>query len=323
MKVTSIQPSLALPGGLVQLEFDGDLESDPPRITVGGRPAGIMGISQNRVTFCVPDCESGEVRLNGAKPDKAISLRVGRKIADELHPVTSPAIDAQGNVYTTFSGSRGEKAPFGVFKISADGLKEPFLGDLTNPTGLAVGPDHHLYVSSRHSGTVFRSSFDKQIEKWVDGLGMATGIAFDSKGDLYVGDRSGTIYRVTPDRDASILCSLEPSVSAYHLAFDSEDRLYVSGPTLATQDNIYRIGADGAPHIFFRGFGRPQGLCVMPDGTLLAAASYRGRKGIYRCDGKSAEWFISAPMLVGVAWDPNLQLLSLVDQESLYQISLS
>lgn len=323
MKVASVQPSLALPGGLVQLEFEGDLESDPLRITVGGRPAGIMGISRNRVTFNVPECESGEIRVNGAEAGNAISLVVGRRIADELHPVTSPAIDPQGNVYTTFSGSRGEKAPFGVFVISADGLKEPFLGDLTNPTGLAVGPDQHLYVSSRHSGTVFRSSFDKQIEKWVDGLGMATGIAFDSKGDLYVGDRSGTIYRVTPDRNASVFCSLEPSVSAFHLAFDSEDRLYVSGPTLATQDNVYRIGSDGSPKIFFRGFGRPQGLCAMPDGTLLAAASFRGRKGIYRCDGKSAEWFVSGPMLVGVAWDPNLRRLWLVDQESLYQIPLS
>jgi sugar lactone lactonase YvrE len=172
-----------------------------------------------------------------------------------LHAVANPVVDQQGNVYVTYSGARGESVPFGVFMVSSDGTKSPFLGDITNPTGLQIGPDGFLYISSRHTGTVYRSSFDKQVEKFADGLGIASGLAFDSQGSLFVGDRSGIIYRVTPDREVSVFCELEPSVSAYHLSMDGNDVLYVTGPTLATQDSIYQIAQSGEVTTFFKGLG--------------------------------------------------------------------
>ena len=66
--------------------------------------------------------------------------------------------------------------PFSVFVVSPDGTKEPFLAEITNPTGMAIGPDGCLYVSSRHTGAVYRSTFDKQVDKYVEGLGLATGL---------------------------------------------------------------------------------------------------------------------------------------------------
>ena len=49
-------------------------------------------------------------------------------------------------------------------------------------------------------------------------MGVATGLAFDPNGNLYVGDRSGTIFKIAPDREIYVYATLEPSVSAYHLA---------------------------------------------------------------------------------------------------------
>jgi sugar lactone lactonase YvrE len=169
---------------------------------------------------------------------------------------------------------------------------------------------------------VYRSTFDKQVEKFVDGLGIASGLTFDSQGNLFVGDRSGIIYRVTPERNVSLFCELEPSVSAYHLALDSEDFLYVTGPTLATQDVIYRISPTAQVQAFVRGFGRPQGIAFNPEGNLQVTGSYRGRKGVYTLIGGTPELTIAAPMLVGLAYAPSGEVLYLVDNERLYRVDL-
>ena len=322
MRIKSVLPSMALPSGIVRLEVEQKGRRPASAVEVGGVAAGILGASPRALTIRVPeDCDNGIVVHNSSTV--AADLKVGRMLASELHPVGNPVVDGLDNVYVTYSGTRGEKVSFSVFVISADGTKEPFLAEITNPTGLAIGPDECLYVSSRHTGAVYRSTFDKQVEKYVDGLGLATGLAFDGQGNLFVGDRSGSIYKVAPDRKLSVFCELEPSVSAYHLAVAGDDSLYVTGPTLATQDCVYRVDPGGAPEVFFKGLGRPQGLAFDPQGNLQVAASYRGRKGLFTFRDGVPELTVSGPMLVGLAYNQKGNLLYLVDCAQLYQIELN
>jgi sugar lactone lactonase YvrE len=254
--------------------------------------------------------------------DQRIDLQVGRVIASELHSVANPVVDSLGNVYVTVSGTRGEKVPFSVFVVYADGSKHPFLADVVNPTGLAIGPDDYLYITSRHTGAVYRSTFDKQIEKYVDGLGLATGLVFDSQQNLLVGDRGGKIYKVSPNQEISVLCRLEPSVSAYHLAVAPDDTLFVTGPTLATQDCIYQVSREGQIEVFFKGLGRPQGLGFDPQGNLQVTASWQGRKGLYTFRKGNPELTVSGPMLVGFVYDNSGTSLYLVDSANLFRIEL-
>ncbi len=322
MKIKSVRPSMALPSGIVRVEVEQRGRKPAAGVDVGGVPAGLLGASPRALTIRIPeDCESGIVVHNRGKA--AADLKVGRVVASKLHPVANPVVDSLGNVYVTYSGTRGEKVPFSVFVVSADGTREPFLAEITNPTGMAIGPDECLYVSSRHTGAVYRSTFDKQVEKYVEGLGLATGLAFDSQGNLFVGDRSGLIYQVSPDRELSVFCELEPSVSAYHLVVGPDDSLYVTGPTLATQDCIYRIDPKGRQEVFFKGLGRPQGLAFDPHGNLQVAASYRGRKGLFTLRDGTPELTVSGPMLVGLAYNQDGSLLYLVDSSQLYQIELN
>ena len=76
---------------------------------------------------------------------------------------------------------------------------------------------------------------------------------------MYVGDRSGKIYQVNQIGEEQVFAQLEPSVSAYHLAFGPDDALYVTAPTVTSFDSIYRIDRSGQVETFCRGFGRPQG----------------------------------------------------------------
>ncbi len=324
MKVKEIRPRAAVPGGVVRVEVEGLSGVTDLRVEIGEVEAQFLAASPSALTLKVPEGASGGglVVYQGQSRARS-SLKLARLVAQELHSVANPVVDDKGFVYCTFSGARGEKVPFSVYAVDPDGNKHPFLAEIVNATGLAIGPDKLLYISSRHTGTVYRSSFDKQLEKYIDGLGLATGIAFDPDGNMIIGDRGGSVYRVSPDRQMSLLCELEPSVSAYHLAVAPDGSVFVTGPTLSTQDSIYRVSRDGQVEVFFKGLGRPQGMAFSRDGNLQVAASYQGKKGIYTFKGKTPEWTISGPMLIGLAYTPAKDRLYLVDSANLYALDLT
>jgi sugar lactone lactonase YvrE len=84
--------------------------------------------------------------------------------------------------------------------------------------------------------------------------------------------------------------------------------LYVTGPTLASHDVVYRITPDREVQIVCRGFGRPQGLAFDAAGALFVTDALAGSAGLYRVDTRSAspepELVVAAPHLVGVAFNP-------------------
>ena len=163
-----------------------------------------------------------------------------------------------------------------------------------------------LYVSCRNDGTIHRVTPDGRSQLWIEGMGIATGLAFDAERNLFVGDRSGTIFKISPDRQIFVFATLEPSIAAYHLAFSPAGELYVSGPTTSSFDRIARINHQGEVSLFYRGLGRPQGLAFDRDGNLYVAASNGGRRGIVRITPgrRRAEVVLSGGGLVGLALLP-------------------
>jgi len=311
-QIAQVSPVAAIAGGEFQIQGKGFAKSERPKVTIGEVAAPIIIGSDSFLIVRVPEGVSeGELVIqNGGQASQAWACDIGMPIAESLHPVSNPAVDTFGNVYTTFSGSRGQKVAVAVYKIDLNYNVKPFITDLMNPTGLAFDAQGLLYISSRFDGVIYQATPNGNMSVFVEGMGVATGLAFDQDNNLYVGDRSGTIFKIAPNRQIFVFATLEPSIAAYHLAFGPDRYLYVSGPTTSSFDSVYRVSNTGEVEVFYRGLGRPQGIAFDSDNRLYVAASLGGRKGVVRFGlDRKPELFLSGPGIVGMAFTPSRSLV--------------
>ena len=330
-EITRVDPAAAIPGGEIVLEYtERDVAGLSDRLWVGDQRAHLVAAGRRRALAIVPSLRNGgvlPVRIgDSGAGDTGTGNRlvVGKKLAEDLHPVTSPAFDPDdGSLYVTRSGGRGDRLPVTLFRIDENQDLTEVSGDITNPTAIAFDRNGQMFVTSRMDGTVYRVTPFHEAVAFVSDLGIATGLAFDRQGRMYVGDRTGVIYRVSGIGEAHEFAHIEPSVSAYHLAFGPDDYLYVTGPTVTSYDVVTRIDPSGQASIFFRGLGRPQGLAFDRDGNLYVAASRAGRRGIVRidADSKEAELFVAGMNLVGLAFSASGQMV-VASNDSVYSLNV-
>ena len=321
-QISQVVPPAAIAGGELQIRGKGFAKSDRPRVTIGEVGAPVIIGSDSFVIARVPEgATAGElVVANGEQASESWACDIGVLIADSLHPVANPAVDSFGNIFTTFSGSRGQKVPVAVYRIDLNFNMKPFINELMNATGLAFDAQGMLYVSSRNDGMVYQVTPTGNMSVYVEGMGVATGLAFDRDHNLYVGDRSGTVFKISPSRQIFVFATVEPSIAAYHLAFSPDGSLFVTGPTTSSFDSVYRVSRDGEVEVFYRGLGRPQGMAFDDVGRLYVAASLSGRKGVVRIyPDRRAELFLSGPGVVGLAFSPSRSMI-VATSNALYRV---
>jgi len=305
LRITGVFPLSGVPGGhlLVRCQnFKPGLES---KVLLGDVEAFILSASEDRVLIRLPESpySLGLTLRVGGETSPLFPFNLAVLLAAELHPVMNPVIAPDGSIITTISGARGQDVDTPLVRISRQGDKAPYSCEIMNPTGLAFSPDGQLYISSRHDGTILKYTDFEHIEVVAEDMGIPCGMVFDSKGNLYVGDRTGRIWEIDKAGSKKEFVLLEPSISAYHMTIDNQDRIYVTGPTFAARDCLYRISVDGNVETLLYGLARPQGMAFLPEGDLLIAAGCKGKKGIFRyspADG-SFRFHIAAPILVGLA----------------------
>jgi sugar lactone lactonase YvrE len=323
--IEAVAPSFALPGGEVRIIGKSlrPPELRRPSVHFGEIEGTVLISSDDFVVVRVPEgAASGPVVVGtNGHLSNAHSIKVAALVADNLHPVTNPALDREGNLYVTFSGSRGQKVPVSIFKIDTNYNVKPFLSEMMNATSIAFDREGQMYVSSRHDEAVYKVAPNGTVSTYAEGMGVATGIAFDAAENLYVGDRSGTIFKIARDRQIFVFATLEPSVSAYHIAFGPQGEMFVTGPSTSSFDCVYKVDPHGTVSVFYRGLGRPQGLALDVEGNVYVAASLAGKRGIVKITPQGeATLAVSGQGLVGLAFAPGKSAI-LATNSSVHRIS--
>jgi len=325
----ALTPSAAIPGGSFQVTGSHLLTgAQLPEAFFGEIPAALDLARPSRALIRVPDgaiASDLSLRSNGSVSN-ALHANVAVPMADDLHMISNPAVDAEGNLFAMVSGPRGEKVPVSIYRIARDLQIRPFASDLMNVSALAFDRDGNLYASSRSDGAIYRITPEGAISTFAEGMGIATGIAFDREGSIYVGDRSGTIFKLSPAGEIFVFATLEPSVAFYHLCFRDDGALLVTAPSTSSHQPIYSIDPHGNTTVFYQGLGRPQGMSLDVDGNLYVAASLHGERGIVRIwnsagGGPRAELTVAGNDLVGLCFLDD-GCAALATNNTLYHVDL-
>src|SRR5204863_219100 len=195
---TAIHPLRAVEGGRITIEgaaFPVD-EQQRPEVRVGESSARLVYLSPTRLVAIVPsDLERGRttVRVAGAPAFDASQgtqssstsgdpgfIDIAAPFATGLHQVDNPVFDREGNLYVTYSGTRGQQVPVSIFRVRPNGTRESFSSGIVNPTSMALDPAGRLYVSSRFEGTVYRVAADGSAEVFANDLGVPCGCVVSS-----------------------------------------------------------------------------------------------------------------------------------------------
>src|SRR5271165_2759595 len=129
--IEAVAPSFALPGGEVRIIGKSlrPHELRRPSVRFGEIEGAVLISSDDFVVARVPEGAASGPVVVGANGhvSNPHSIKIAVPVAGDLHPVTNPALDREGNIYVTFSAPRGQKVPVSIFKIDTNYIMKPFL----------------------------------------------------------------------------------------------------------------------------------------------------------------------------------------------------
>ena len=146
-----------------------------PEVTIGDTAARTVYASPSTISVLVPaGLDGGRTTVRVADvPGETALLEVGTPLATGLHQVDNPVFDREGNLYVTYSGTRGQDVPVSIFRVSPTGRRESYVSGIVNPTSmtfdaagpaLCVEPVRRLdlsRLSQRHARAVRERSGDR------------------------------------------------------------------------------------------------------------------------------------------------------------------
>ena len=287
-QISEVSPQAAIPGGEFQIRGKGLAAcGSPARHASATLPAPVVIGSDSLVIVRVPEGASrGELVVGtGRQRQRAVDLR--HRHPDRRQPASGGqprGRQARQHLRHLQRIARAEDAGVGLQDRPSTSVASRFVTDLMNATGLAFDARRRalrLQPPRRHGVSGVASAATCRV--YVEGMGVATGIVFDRDENLYVGDRSGTIFKIS---------RAAPDLRVRHAgAVASPPIIWPSGrtdictspvPPLRASMRCIAFRTAGDVEVFYRGLGRPQGMAFDVDGNLYVAASLGGRRGVVR-----------------------------------------
>src|SRR4029453_11632067 len=158
--ITGVVPMAACERGRITVYGAGFSSPEPlgPQVRLGQHAVRVVAARVSRLTVSIPPGLPGgthRLHVDGAEGDLPY-IEIGTVVAAGLHQVDNPVVDAEGRLYVTYSGSRGEQVPVSIFRVSPDGTRESLVTGLVNPTAMAFDPQGRLHLTTRFGGIGYR-----------------------------------------------------------------------------------------------------------------------------------------------------------------------
>ena len=181
----------------------------------------------------------------------------------------------------------------GLFELDPDGVEEPrLIADGLGPgcglNGMDWGPDDRLYSPRLTAQYVARIDVDSgAIETVATGFEAPVALKFDSQHRLHVLDSgTGEVFRVDIETGEKLLVG-QTAPSADNLAFDADDRLFVSNNAHSFVVEV--LGPDENRTVVAGVVSFPGGLAWLPEADGTGRLFLADRRALRELDPETGE----------------------------------
>jgi sugar lactone lactonase YvrE len=225
------------------------------------------------------------------------------------------AVDTNGNVYVADTGNAA------IRKVTPVGVVTTVSKDFSGPTGVAVGPDGNVYVVDYFSDTIRKMTPAGAVTLVAglsgtpgtnDGTGVDArfdnpwGLAVDSAGNLYVGDRDNdTIRKVTPVGTTWVVTTPAGLAPSYGYADGTGSVARFRGPSGVAVDsatNVYVM--DTYNNTIRKGYPSPVPAPILQPPSLSAGQFGFGITGLTNLEldlessGDLTQWQVVSTLIL-------------------------
>jgi sugar lactone lactonase YvrE len=180
--------------------------------------------------------------------------------------------DNAGNmVYQTYLYGVGQ-APQTAYEI---GNLTEYDGFLTNPMGIAIGPDEYLYYTTTGSNTItqFARDFSTTNTFQINGLDSPSGIAVDGSNTVYVADQVNNVIFSYTEAGVQGTVTTDQLNGPSQIAVDGTGALYIAD---TGNGRIIKIDNQGNETTLASGLTSPTAVTVDSAGDVFYADSGNG-----------------------------------------------
>lgn len=328
LKIKKISPKVVLKGGYLEIETSGKIPSweiAENDLFFSGHGLRLVGVSPDRligeVIYSPQDKSTVPFSFNGGLvQSKPYDIFLPKRLSENHIFGTSPVADEEGNVYFIDLKELQDNKQSVIYRYNPKTeSREIFISGIPAPTSLAYF-DKVLWVTGMIDRKLYRCIAPGEYEVFAQGLGSVFGLAVNSLGEIFVGDQTGSLFKVDSTGKASFYATLPETFKGYHFAFSETDELFVSIPSSVGKNFIYKVTTDQKAEPYLETMNILGALAFSPDGRLYWIENSREEGAVFRMnpDGE-AEKVISAGFLLGLNFNQAGDIL-LTDLHNLYQV---
>ncbi len=167
---------------------------------------------------------------------------------------------------------------------------------------------------------LYRGLNINETEIFSQGLGSVFGLAINSLGEIFVGDQTGSLFKVDSTGRASFYASIPETFKGYHFIISPDDKLYISIPSSVGKNYIYKLNDDRVIEPFLETMNILGGIAFDKSGNFFWVENSREEGIVYMINNEGEKRkIVTGSFILGLTFDNEGDLI-ITDLHSLYRI---